>query len=175
MTKDFISCDFPNLDAFIKQLDLTKENVNKALRAAMYTGADMIKNEQKRLISGKSRRLSAAIDKSEIEVTKSGSLKVTSGYQADTFETDDNGFNPGVVGMTYEFGRPGQSNNSRRRDSQRWWHYKNKNGKTVYMVQNKGAIQPVPHIRRGFDNVKGRAAQTVIEAYNREIDKLGDK
>ena len=87
--EDFITCDFPDLDSFIRQLDLFNDHVNKALVAGMYTGADMIKNEQKRLISGKSRRLSAAIDKSEIKVTKSGSLKVTSGYQADSFKIDD--------------------------------------------------------------------------------------
>lgn len=167
-TDDFISCDFPNLDGFIKQLDLMNKNVNKAIRAAMYTGADMIKNEQKRLISGKSRRLSAVIDKSEIEATKSGSLKVTSGYQANAFETDGKGYNPGVVGMTYEFGRPGQSAQRSGPTTSR-----KINGKRVTV--KKGAIQPVPHIRRGFDNVKGQAAQTVIEAYNREIDKLGDK
>lgn len=164
-TEDFISCDFPDLDGFIKQLDLMKENVNKALRAAMYTGADMIKNEQKRLISGKSRRLSAAIDKSEIEVTKSGSLKVTSGYQAEAFETDGKGYNPGVVGMTYEFGRPGQSG-ARKRENMK----QKRRGRI--MTVKKGAIQPLPHIRRGFDNVKEQAAKTIIEAYNREIEKL---
>ena len=170
--EDFITCDFPDLDSFIRQLDLFNDHVNKALVAGMYTGADMIKNEQKRLISGKSRRLSAAIDKSEIEVTKSGSLKVTSGYQADSFEIDDNGFNPGVVGMTYEFGRPGQSNNTRRRDEYRYWSYYNKKGTFVFMKQRKGTIQPVPHIRRGFDNVKDKVARTIIEVYNRELDKL---
>ena len=165
-TEDFISCDFPDLDSFIKQLDLMNASVNKALRSAMYTGADMIKNEQKRLISGKSQRLADAINKSGIEVTKGGSLKVTSGYQKEAFR--DNGGFPGVVGMTYEFGRPGQSG------ARKGTTMKQKRGGKIITVK-KGAIQPMPHIQRGFDNMKGQAAKTMIEAYNREIDKLGDK
>ena len=38
----------------------------------------------------------------------------------------------------------------------------------------KGTIQPYPHIRRGFDATKEQAAQVLINAYNAEIDKLGD-
>ena len=166
--EDFINCDFPDLDSFIRQLDLLKPNVKTAVSAAMSRGADMIKNEQKRLISGKSSKLAAAIDTSDVEVTKGGALKVTSGYQRGAFERNGRNFVPGVVGMVYEYGRPGQSHYRAKPTAVR----RIKGKKFTY---NKGAIQPVPHIRRGFDNVKNQAAQEVIDAYNREMDKLKGK
>lgn len=181
-TDDFISCDFPNLDAFIKQLDLTKENVNKALRAAMYESGKMIEQEQKRCILGAAyqkkekkkgggtlgERLAPHISVGKIFSTKKGVLGISSGYQDDAFAADSKGVKPGVLGMIWEFGRPGKSSSYRSNENMK----QKRNGKRVTV--KKGTIQPVPHIRRGFDNVKNRAAQTVIEAYNREIDKLGD-
>lgn len=182
MSDDFISADFPNLDSFIKQLDLMNENVNKTLRNALYEAGKMIEQEQKRCILGAAyqkkekkkggstlgARLAPHISVGKIFPTKKGSLSISSGYQDDAFKTEADGFNPGVVGMTWEFGRPGQSSSYRRNENMR----QKRNGKTLKV--KKGAIQPVPHIRRGFDNVKEQAAQTVIEAYNREIDKLSE-
>lgn len=168
MSDDFISCDFPDLDAFIKELDLMDERVNAALRTALHGVGTMIEQAQRRCISGEKvgRKLAPHIRKGEIFTAKNGSLGISSGYQADAFRTDADGFNPGVVGMTYEFGRPGQSAYRRSETTTR-----TRNGKR-YKVK-KGAIQAVSHIRRGFDSVKNEAVNTAIAAYNAEIDKLG--
>lgn len=181
MSDDFISCDFPDLDEFIRQLDLMDENVNKALREGMESGADIIRDAQRRLIllkpqSTKSKRrhkgrlskLAKAIDKGEIFVTKKGKLGINVGYQKEAFQTDTDGFNAGVTGMTIEFGRPGQSTAPRRRETMT----QTRNGKRVNV--EKGSIQPYPHIRLGHDSHVEQASQEVINKYNQVIDKLGE-
>jgi len=164
-TEEFITCDFPDLDGFIKQLDLFDENVNKALRNAMSASADMIVAAQRRLISSKSMRLAAHITKGGIEVTKNGVLTVRTGYQDEAFKTDSEGFNPGVVGMVFEFGRPGTGARSRETMTQ------SRHGRRFSV--RKGTIQAVPHIRKGFDETVQQAAERLIEAYNNEVDRLG--
>lgn len=172
------STDAPDLEEFIRELDKFDENVNKALRAGLHEVGTMICQSQRRLILSKPRarperkskmrlvKLSEAITTSAIYTTKSGALAITSGYQSSAFKSDSDGFNPGLVGMVTEFGRPGES--PQRSDPETNRRVK---GKT-YKVK-KGTIQPYPHIRRGFDAVKDRAAQVLIDAYNAEIDKLG--
>lgn len=160
------STDAPDLEEFIRELDMFNENVNKALRVALHEAGNVICQAQRQMISWKSRRLSEAISTSGIYTTKSGALGITSGYQAGSFKTDSEGFNPGLVGMVTEFGRPGES--PQRSDPET---YRRVKGKT-YKVK-KGTIQPYPHIRRGFDAAKDRAAQVLIDAYNAEFDKLG--
>lgn len=167
-TDDFISCDFPDLDAFIKELDLMDARVNAALRAGLNAGADMIANEQKRRIQGKSRRLAQAIKKGSIYVAKGGGLGISTGYQDDAFRDEGDGFNAGVVGLTFEFGRPGTSSAQRRSETMT----QKRHGKR-YTVR-KGAIQPVPHIRAGHDAAVRQASQEVINKYNQVIDKLGE-
>ena len=172
------STDAPDLEEFIRELDKFDENVNKALRAGLHEVGTMICQSQRRLILSKPRarperkskmrlvKLSEAITTSAIYTTKSGALGITSGYQSGAFKTDSDGFNPGLVGMVTEFGRPGQSA-QRSGDTM----MQTRGGKK-YSI-GKGTIQPYPHIRRGFDAVKDRAAQVLIDAYNAEIDKLG--
>lgn len=165
-SEEAFSMDIPDLEGFIRELDMFNENVNKALRVALHEAGNVICQAQRQMISWKSRRLSEAISTSGIYTTKSGALGITSGYQDDAFDEDDDGFNPGLVGMVTEFGRPGES--PQRSDPET---YRRVKGKT-YKVK-KGTIQPYPHIRRGFDAAKDRAAQVLINAYNAEIDKLG--
>lgn len=164
MSEEIFSTNMPDLQSFIRELDLFDENVNKALRTAMHESGNMICLAQRRLV--KSQRLAAAISTSDVYTTKDGALGITSGYQSSAFKSDSDGFNPGLVGMVTEFGRPGES--PQRSDPETNRRVK---GKT-YKVK-KGTIQPYPHIRRGFDAVKDRAAQVLIDAYNAEIDKLG--
>ena len=164
MSEEIFSTDIPDLQSFIKELDLFDENVNRALRTAMHESGNMICLAQRRLV--KSQRLAAAITTGQVYTTQKGGLSITSGYQPEAFRTDGDGFNPGVVGMTYEFGRPGQSAYRRSETTTR-----TRNGKR-YKVK-KGTIQAVSHIRRGFDSVKNEAVNTAIAAYNAEIDKLG--
>lgn len=159
--------DMPDLDGFIKELDMFNENVNTALRKGLHEAGDMICKSQKRLVLSKSRHLSEAISTGNVYTTKSGALGITSGYQADAFKTDSDGFNAGLVGMVTEFGRPGKS--SRRQGETMTQTRKGRK----YTIK-KGTIQAYPHIRRGFDSTKEAAAQKLIDAYNAEINKLGD-
>lgn len=168
------STDAPDLEEFIRELDKFDENVNKALRAGLHEVGTMICQSQRRLILSKPRarperkskmrlvKLSEAITTSAIYTTKSGALGITSGYQAGAFQEDSTGFNPGLVGMVTEFGRPRSSKTKMEQT---------RNGKKHSVTIGK--IQPYPHIRRGFDAVKDRAAQVLIDAYNAEFDKLG--
>ena len=161
------STELPDFSELIKKLDMFDENVNKAVRSALNEGADMIVAEQKRLISGKSERLAENISKSRIYTTKKGRIGISAGYQPDAFEYDADGFNPGVVGMVHEFGRPGQSP-ERKGDKMIQERHKKQ------VEVSKGTIQPTPHIRRGFDNVREKAVKLVIDAVEKEVDKLGD-
>lgn len=161
------STELPDFNELIKKLDMFDENVNKAVRSALNEGADMIVAEQKRLISGKSERLAKNISKSRIYTTKKGRIGISAGYQPDAFEDDADGFNPGVVGMVHEFGRPGQSP-ERKGDKMIQERHKKQ------VEVSKGTIQPTPHIRRGFDNVREKAVKLVTDAVEKEVDKLGD-
>ena len=165
MSEEIFSTNMPDLQNFIKELDLFDENVNRALRTAMHEAGNMICLAQRRLV--KSQRLAAAITTGRVYTTKKGSLNISVGYQPEAFKTDGDGFNPGVVGMVTEFGRPGQSP-QRSGDTM-----KQTRGGKKYTVK-KGTIQPRPHIRPGFDSTKEAAAQKLINAYSAEINKLGD-
>lgn len=189
------STDAPDLEEFIRELDKFDENVNKALRAGLHEVGTMICQSQRRLILSKPRakperkskmrlvKLSEAITTSAIYTTKSGALGITSGYQSSAFKSDSDGFNPGLVGKITEFGRPGKSaQHSSKTMKQMRKRIPNKQTASRKDWQpavpteveiEKGTIQPYPHIRRGFDAVKDRAAQVLIDAYNAEIDKLG--
>lgn len=95
---------------------------------------------------------------------------------------------PGVIGLMYEFGRPGKSPAHHRkspdmeqirkripgRTNYKSWKGRKNWGKAVptEVKISKGAIQPHPHIRRGFDAAKEQAAQILIDAVNAEIERL---
>ena len=68
-----------------------------------------------------------------------------------------------MVGMVFEFGRPGQKGDTMKQK---------RNGETVTV--KIGAVQPVPHIRAGFDEAVNSASQAVIDTVSAEIDKLGE-
>ena len=164
MADELFSTELPDIQALIKTLDVFNENVNKAVREGINKGADIILAEQKRLAPEK---LSEYISKGKLYVTKKGVVGITTGYQANAFKPDENGKNHGVIGMVYEFGRPGKSP-QRSKDTMS----QKRHGK-IYTVK-KGTIQAQPHIRRGFDNKVEEAVQTVIDYINAEIDKLGE-
>lgn len=168
MSEEMFSTDLPDLQVLVQKLNLLDENVNRAVRASLRSGADIIMKEQKRLIYGKSKRLSNAISKSQVYVNKKGELGITTGYQSGAFKTDNTGFNPGIVGMTYEFGRPGQSV-KRSGATMEQMRY----GKKIKV--RKGRIQPHPHIRRGFDNKVHEAVQVVVSAVENEVKKAGNE
>lgn len=182
MSEEIFSTDIPDLQSFIKELDLFDENVNRALRTSMHEAGNMICLAQRRLV--KSQRLAAAITTGRVYTTKKGSLNISVGYQPEAFKTDGDGFNPGVVGMVTEFGRPGTSA-GRTGEKMKQKRKRIPNKKTAKRKDwekavptevkiDKGTIQPRPHIRLGFDSTKEAAAQKLIDTYNTEIDKLGD-
>ena len=162
MSDDVFSSDLPDLQGMIKKLDMFNENANKAVRTALHSGADKIVSEQKRLAPEKTRE---AISKGKVYTTKKGVLGIAAGYRQSAFKTDSEGFNPGIVGTVFEFGRPGQSAQRSKPTMKQVRH-----GKEVEVL--KGTIQPQPHIRRGFDNKVNEAVKGVIESVDSELKKL---
>lgn len=166
------SMDLPDIQEFIKTLDLMDENINKAVRDGLHKGADIILAEQKRLAP---YNLSRYIDKSDIYVTKKGVLGIAIGYMIE----DDN-INVFAVGNMFEFGRPGNSSTFRKNKYRYYHRYSKKRatktgGSGLEVFEGlKGTIQPIPHIRRAFNNKIDEAVQTVIDYVNAEIEKLGD-
>ncbi len=173
-TRDFITADYPDIDSFIKELDMFDENVNKALRSSIHICGEKIAGAQKRKIRFKSKRLADAISVGSVYTTEDGALGITVGYQSSAFDVDYDTDNPtriGVVGLVYEFGRPGQS--SATRSSPETYRHINGDIFSGFKVK-KGTIRPIPHIRSGFDEIKPFCAKILINAFNAEIDKLGD-
>ena len=209
MSEEVFSSDMPELQSLIKKLDVFDEETNKAVRTAMHKGADIIMNEQKKLISGKGKWIADAISKSSIYANKKSEISISIGYHSDAFNyentenqkyrthTGRNGIvsdsdywkkatkeKPGVIGLMYEFGRPGTSTaHHRNKPTMKQVRKRIPNKKTAKRSKwkkavpteveiSKGTIQAVPHIRRGFDIKKEEAVNIVLEAVNREIDKL---
>ena len=182
MADEFFSTELPDIQSLIKQLNMMNESVNLAVRNAMQDGANIIVNEQKRLAPDK-LDLAGHISKSKLYVTKKGVIGITTGYQPNAFEPDEDGINHGIVGMTYEFGRPGKSpQHSSDTMKQVRMRIPNKKEKRKYWKKavptevdwKKGTIQPHPHIRRGFDNKVNEAVQILIKHINNAIDKAGE-
>ena len=161
--------ELPDLQTLIQRLNLLDENVNAAVRQALKSGAEIIMKEQKSLIDGEGTKheLAEAISCSGVYSNSENELAVTTGYQSSAFEESDDGKNLGIIGMTYEFGRPGQSD-------RRGWNtmWQTRNGKNVEVY--KGKIEPIPHIRRGFDNKIEEAANLTSEALEKEVAKVFD-
>lgn len=184
MADEFFSMDLPDIQGLIQTLNLADENVNKGVRIGLHKGAGIILAEQRRLAP---YNLSHYISTSNIYVTKKGVLGVAVGYLADAFSPEEDIFNskgglviPGIIGSMFEFGRPGNSSTFRK-NKYRYYHRYSKRrakktgGSGLEVFEGlKGTIQPIPHIRRGFDNVVEQATQAVIDAVSSEIDKLGD-
>lgn len=163
---EIFDTDLPDLDSFIKQLDLLDDNVNAAVRKGMNEGADIILAEQRRRadVTGVPF-LARHINKGAVYTTKRGSIGITTGYQSEAFKPDADGKNAGVIGLTYEFGRPGQS---RTRSGDKM---KQRRGGKVFEV-SKGRIDPRPHIRPAFDAKVKEASNRTIEAVSRETGKV---
>lgn len=158
--------ELPDLQGFIRELDLLDDKVNAAVRKGMNEGADIILAEQRRRADTTGVPfLSRHIDKRKIYSTKRGGLGITTGYQTEAFKADEDGKNAGVIGMTYEFGRPGQSR-TRSVDKMK----QRRGGKIVEV--SKGKISPRPHIRPAFDAKIKEASDRTIEALSRETGKV---
>lgn len=150
------STDNSDIQELIKSLDMMDENVNKAVREGLHEGADIIMKEQKRLISGKSKRCAAAISKSRVYANRKNQLGVQTGYMSGAFknqkgERDESA--PVFIGMVFEYGRPGKKGEKT--------IIQTRNGEKV-KVKN-GDVAPVSHIRRGFDSKIDEAVQITAD------------
>lgn len=164
----------PDLNKMIKDLEALDKRSNEAIRRGINKGADIILEEQKRLIRGKSKRLAEALKKSDINVSKkTGRVSVSTGYQEDSFNTamGDNYWKKesvGIVGLVHEFGRPGESQGRTGGTMKQ-----RRRGKLVTV--DKGIIVPTPHIRRGFDNKIEQAAQAAEQELEKAINEVLEK
>lgn len=159
---DGFSMDFEKLGDLIEKLNLLDDNVNAAVRTGIHEGAALIEAEQKRLAPSKT---ASAIKTGSIYSTKKGKLKVDVGYLSESFKKNGDKDGLGLIGTIYEFGRPGESSPQRSSDTMI-----QKRGGKEYEVK-KGEIQPVPHIRRGFDNKSGQAVEITVKYVK---DKIGE-
>lgn len=155
MADDVFTMEEPDIASFIKDLDLCKQEVRQAVAEGLNEGGKIIAAEMKRLAAPICHVLPEWISAGGIELQKNGKLSIKVGYR--DFRSGD----WPVIGLIFEHGRPGQSS-STRQSEYRYWHYKTKTGKTVFINQKKGPIQPQPHIRRGFDNKKIEASDLII-------------
>lgn len=167
---EVFSTDMPDINKFIQELDLLKKEVRQAVADGIKEGGHIIQAEMQRIASSINSKLPDFISCSDIETTKSGRIKVRIGYDyAPGFE--DEGAKWIVVGMVNEFGRPGKSSTFRQNEYRYWSYRRLGKGKLISMKQKKGAIQPRPHIRRGFDNKVGEAAKALIQKVENAEDK----
>lgn len=163
MAEEVFSTDCPDLQAFIKSLDLLDDKISAAVVNAMGSAANTIVNEQKRLVQSNHPRLVKYIKKGTLRVSKKGNVYVDCGYLPDAFNSVEDGTNMGVYGVSVEFGRPGTGKRSGTEMTQV------RHGKEVTV--KKGRIQPQSHIIRGFENKVNEASNAVIEAVNRVLDE----
>ena len=159
---DFFQLEMPDLDGFIKELDLLNEQVSEAVREGMREGAQVVVQEQRaEAVAAGIAFVADYIDVGDVYSTKRGSLGISTGFMPRAFEQHD-GKQPGVVGLTYEFGRPGPSRN-RSRDTM----YQTRGGK-IFRIK-KGRINPRPFLRQGFDRKTGEASQKIIDCVTKKL------
>lgn len=189
--------ELPDIRSMIKKLDAFDERANKAIRDGINRGGDIILAEQRRLIGSQKvgKRLSKAIKKSRLTVSKKNKnfVSVSMGYQEDSFKVGmgDKYWqkeSDGIIGLTYEFGRPGQSPQrsgetmkqkrkrrkkvpvSSKRKNAKGWKYSE--AEPTEVTIKKGAIAPVPHVRRGFDNKVEEAADAAVNIVVQALEKV---
>lgn len=160
------STESPNLQGFLKSLNLLENNVNTAVRKSMHDGAEIILKEQKRLVSNHPR-LVKHITAGQLRVSKNGRMFIDCGYSDKAFQTVEGKTNMGVYGVSVEFGRPGKGKRSKKTMNQIRY------GKQVEV--DKGSIQPQSHIIRGFENKASEVANAVINSVNKELNKFEAK
>ena len=143
------------LQDFLKSLNKLDENVNSAVVNGLKQGAEVIRAEQKRLISSKSSKLPNFITVGQIKTNKKGNLVIDVGYSADAVRQVPEG-------VILEFGRPSGNKKTMKQI---------RKGKS-YTVKI-GKIQAFSHIRRGFDNKINEAVKVTIDCVDAELKKMG--
>lgn len=124
----------------INALDVMDAEVNERVTTSFREGAEIIVQEQRRLISGRSSKLPGLLKVGKSVVSKNGTYSVTIGYDTDAI-------NEGFEGLIMEFGRPG------------------KQSKGVDTLGRQiGKVTPTPHVFRAVDNKGDEAAYHVIDS-----------
>lgn len=215
MAAETFQTDLPDLQGFIKSLDLLDDNVNKSVRKNIKKGAGLIMSEQKRLIEGTAQWLADCIEMGVVYVTKNGTIGVTTGYQYDAFNYEDTARkkyrthtvsrqgivhdadywryadkeHAGVIGLMFEFGRPGKSiahhRNSDTMKQVRRIRTATKTTRKGRVIKDrskpaepkeidvkKGYVPASPHIRRGFDVKLEDAIGVIFSGINDEVKKV---
>lgn len=193
--EEMFNSELPDIRSMINKLNAFDEKANKAIRDGINKGGDIILAEQKRLISTQKvgKRLSKALKKSRLTVSKKHFVSVSTGYQEDSFNVGAGDKywqkeSDGIIGLTYEFGRPGQSpqrsgetmkqkrkrrkkvpSSSNRKNAKGW---KYSEAEPTEVTIKKGAIAPVPHVRRGFDNKVEEAVNAVAQELETALDEV---
>lgn len=180
MGSEFISIqtDMKEIQSLISRLDLTERRVQDGMRSVLHEAADVVTAEQKRLIAAEVPALEKHIRAGDIYVTKKGVYGVKCGY------LPSEGEKWVTVGAVFEFGRPGTSarhNSPDMKQTRRIYqgtrpHRRREEtadgiAKTEITVK-KGRIQPVPHIRRGFQNKRSEVVELMLRRL-REIERGG--
>lgn len=148
--------DCPDLQKFLKDLNLLDKNVASAAADGIHEGAAIIATEQKRLIAPYSDILPTLIKPNKIQSDKKGKVYCDVGYDSDAIKTH-------IEAVIMEFGRPGKVQG--KKETQR----KTKNGTVTVKV---GVIPERSHIRRAFDNKAAEATKKAIDKVNAEIEKI---
>ena len=144
------------IEAATYALDKCDMIVQECAVAILRDKAEKIANEQRRLIASKSPKLASLIKVGGLSAysDSSRSWKLTIGYDSKAIEE-------GFEGLIMEFGRPGK------RSGGVYQKGKHK-GKPI------GKVEPIPHIRRGFDNVIGEVVEELADELFDLIDESLD-
>lgn len=133
------------MQAMIKDVDMMSDEIANSVSAIMREGGEIIANEQRRLISGKSSKLAALIKVGKIYATKKGNATVSTGYDTEAIKE-------APEGVILEFGRAGKKSTD-------------KIGRKI------GKTDAVNHIRKGFDNKKDEATQIAVNKLDEVLKK----
>lgn len=131
----------------IKDLNMLADSVANETASILRESGEIIAQEQRRIISGKSSKLPGLIKVGKVVTTKKGNANVLIGY-------DTNAINQAPESVVLEFGRPGKKSKG-----------KDKKGRKI------GKIEAISHIRKGFDYTKDTAAEVAIEKIKKVIDE----
>lgn len=150
---------------FINSFDKLDENVQRAVETGMRAGAEIIKQEQKRLIlarpnkDGSSSQLAGLLKVGKITSNRKGVYRIFIGYDKEAVKQHPEG-------VVIEFGRPSLYGKNVKYEIKQV-----RNGEEVEVVN--GYIPEYSHIRRAWDNKIGEAAQAVIDSIDMELEAFG--
>lgn len=133
------------IQEMIKALDVMDEAVNERVTTSFREGAEIILQEQRRLIGGRSKKLPELLKVGKSFVSKKGTYTVAIGYDSEAIKE-------GFEGLIMEFGRPGKRSGG-----------VDKKGRRI------GQVSPTPHVYRAVDNKGDAATSHVVDSVSEVI------